>query len=85
MDRYTYPVQQQADQCLVIGYRVLWSELHTHGEFAAAWQRATRFINTKHTMAASVHIKLVMSQYCRGVDDLNIVCDLCALLNTAKV
>lgn len=78
-------MQQQTGHCLVISYRVVWSELHTQGEFAAAWQRATRLINTEHTMAASVHIKLVMSQYCRGVDDLYIVCDLCALLNTAQV
>lgn len=63
----------------------MWAELHTQGDFAAAWQRTTRFINPEHIMAASVHIKLVMSQYFRGVDDLYIVCDLCALLNTAKV
>lgn len=69
----------------MISYRLMWAELHTQSEFAASWQRATRLINAEHTMATSVHIKLVMSQYCRGVDDLHIVCNLCALLNTAKI
>lgn len=63
----THPVQKQACQYLVMSNRVVWSKLYTQGEFAVAWQGAARLVNTEHAVAANVYIKLVISQYCRGV------------------